>query len=212
MAQGVVSAVTAPIQMALHPIQTAQAISNVISDPIGAAARMGAALEATGKTIMGPSTPAGDFARGNAIGNIAGNIVGALLTAGAAAEARGGQAIGEGATVSAKGGSTLVVSGEGSSGTQITANASSLGNPFKDATLRDVATSFKSHVDAGKLAKVGPNAAIGKGAYINTKSGYSYHLDKGGIYRKGVEGPHIDVNYPKPTNVSPKKKLQLAGE
>ena len=103
VAQGVVSAVTAPVQMVLHLDQTVQGVRNVLSDLPGTAARLGAALEQTGQTIMGPATPAGDFARGKAIGNIAGNIVGALLTAGAAAEVRGGQAVTDAALVSEKG-------------------------------------------------------------------------------------------------------------
>ena len=57
----------------------------------------------------------------------------------------------------------------------------------------------------------GPDPVRGLGAYVNPKSGYSYHIDMGRAYKKGIEAPHVDVNYPnpKPHNVLTKKKFNL---
>jgi RHS repeat-associated protein len=92
-----------------------------------------------------------------------------------------------------------------------TTNSQGLGNPFKNSTLKEVRNNFEKRASQGKMEKKGPNA------YINKKSGYSYNVDKGGNYGRGgkkVEKPHVDVNYPnpKPKNVPPKKKLNVAGE
>lgn len=90
-----------------------------------------------------------------------------------------------------------------------------LGNPFKNVTLDQVRTSMDKHVGTGKLKVVVVDGATGLNkTYYNNKSGYSYNLDKGRPTRIGrqkiVEGPHIDVNYPKPRpkNIE-KKKLPV---
>lgn len=41
----------------------------------------------------------------------------------------------------------------------------------------------------------GPSPLTGKGSYFNPKTGTRYYLDKGGMYKKGFEGPHIDIWY-----------------
>ena len=88
-----------------------------------------------------------------------------------------------------------------------------LGNPYKQYTLTQVEMSFQKHVTNGKLELKYVNPYSGAKSYLNTKSGYSYNLDPGGVYKKGVEAPHIDVNYPnpKPLNVAKKKKLEVKG-
>ena len=88
-----------------------------------------------------------------------------------------------------------------------------VGNPFKNTTLNQVDDAFQAHVRSGKLQLKYVNPKTGAKAYQNTKSGYSYNLDPGGMYGKKLELPHIDVNYPnpKPLNVAPKKKLPVAG-
>ena len=88
-----------------------------------------------------------------------------------------------------------------------------LGNPFKNVTLSQVDQAAQIHVQNGKLQLKYVNPKSGAKSYLNPKSGYSYNLDPGGMYGKKLELPHIDVNYPnpKPLNVSPKKKLSVAG-
>jgi hypothetical protein len=40
-----------------------------------------------------------------------------------------------------------------------------------------------------------PQPNEGKGSYFNPKTGTRYYLDKGGMYKKGFESPHIDIWY-----------------
>jgi len=87
-----------------------------------------------------------------------------------------------------------------------------LSNPFKNYTLRHIDEAFQKHVQSGKLELRYANPKTGAKAYENTKSGYSYNLDPGGKYGRKLEGPHIDVNYPKPKpKIFPKKKLPVGG-
>ena len=90
---------------------------------------------------------------------------------------------------------------------EVTTTPSGLGNPFKNSSLSEIDNALQKHVQRGKLVE--KPAAPGSKVYQNTKSKYSYNLDPGGIYKKGIEKPHIDVNYPnpKPKNVPNKKKL-----
>ena len=67
----------------------------------------------------------------------------------------------------------------------------SLGNPFKDKTLKEVEDIFQNYVEKGKLTPA-IESAPGNKAYVNKQSGYSYNLDPG----NAKEGPHVDVNYP----------------
>jgi hypothetical protein len=85
-----------------------------------------------------------------------------------------------------------------------------LNNPFKNSSLGEIDKSLQKHVESGKLVE--KPSAPGAKTYQNTKSGYSYNLDPGKQYKKGLEKPHIDVNYPKPKPKDiPKKKLEVAG-
>ena len=90
--------------------------------------------------------------------------------------------------------------------------AKGLGNPFKNSSLSEVDDAFQSYVKSGKLKHMFTNPKTGAKSYLNTKSGYSYNLDPGGMYGKKLELPHIDVNYskPKPTFLD-KKKLPVSG-
>lgn len=89
----------------------------------------------------------------------------------------------------------------------------SLGNPFKNSTLTEVQVAFERHVQDGKLTLEYANPASGARSYSNKKSGYSYNIDPGGTYGGKVEGPHIDVNYPKPKpKRRSKKKLPVKDE
>lgn len=40
----------------------------------------------------------------------------------------------------------------------------------------------------------GVDPLTGKGSYFSP-SGTRYYLDKGGMYKKGFEGPHVDIWY-----------------
>ena len=62
-------------------------------------------------------------------------------------------------------------------------------NPFKGKTFSQIDKMFKTK---GFTTK-GPNPLTGKGSYFNPKSGTRYYLDKGGMDKKGFEGPHIDI-------------------
>lgn len=64
-------------------------------------------------------------------------------------------------------------------------------NPFKGKTFSQVDEMFK----AKGFTTKGPSPLTGKGSYFNPKTGTRYYLDKGGMYKKGFEGPHIDIWY-----------------
>lgn len=64
-------------------------------------------------------------------------------------------------------------------------------NPFKGKTFSQIDEMFRNK---GFTVK-GKDSISGKGSYINPKSGTKYYLDKGGIYRIGLEKPHVDVFY-----------------
>ena len=74
----------------------------------------------------------------------------------------------------------------------ISRNVKSLGtNPFRGKSFSQIDEMFKTK---GFTTK-GPNPQIGKGSYFNPKTGTRYYLDKGGMYKKGYEGPHVDIWY-----------------
>nr|VFK66583.1 MAG: Haemagluttinin repeat-containing protein [Candidatus Kentron sp. UNK]VFK69922.1 MAG: Haemagluttinin repeat-containing protein [Candidatus Kentron sp. UNK] len=78
------------------------------------------------------------------------------------------------------------------------------GNPFKGKSPQQLDDLFKKK---GFVTK-GKNPVSGQGKYINPKTGYKYYIDKGKKYKKGVELPHVDVEYPKGSSL-PKKKFPL---
>jgi len=63
-------------------------------------------------------------------------------------------------------------------------------NPFKGKNADDIDTMLKNK---GYETR-GPGPKSGKGGYVNSKTGRSYHIDEGAQYKKGNEGPHVDVN------------------
>ena len=86
----------------------------------------------------------------------------------------------------------------------------SLGNQFKDKSIKQMTKAMDKQVAKGKLIAK-PSAPSNK-AYQNTKSKYSYNVDPGATGKKGrKEKSHVDVNYPnpKPKNVPKKKKLDI---
>lgn len=64
-------------------------------------------------------------------------------------------------------------------------------NPFKGKTFVELDKMFR----AKGFTTKGPDPLMGKGSYINPKSGTKYYLDRGAQYSKGYEGPHVDVWY-----------------
>jgi RHS repeat-associated protein len=97
---------------------------------------------------------------------------------------------------------------------RLTSNTAQKGlSPFKSKSLKQIEKAFQKHVKSGKLELKYINPITGAKSYMNTESGYSYNLDPGGKFRKKIEGPHVDVNYPnpKPKNVPPKKKYPVSG-
>ena len=77
-------------------------------------------------------------------------------------------------------------------------------NPFKGKTPRQLDRMFRKKGFTPK----GIDPVVGKGSYINPQTGRQYYIDKGGVYRKGTELPHVDVHRPS-TSSLPKKKFQL---
>jgi hypothetical protein len=77
-------------------------------------------------------------------------------------------------------------------------------NPFKGKTPQGIDTMFKQK----GFEPRGLDPISGKGGYVNPKTGRSYHIDPGGVYRKGTESPHVDVNRPRGSNL-PKRKFLL---
>ncbi len=63
-------------------------------------------------------------------------------------------------------------------------------NPFEGKTFSQIDKMFK---EKGFTTK-GPSPLTGKGSYFS-KSGTRYYLDKGGMYKKGFESPHVDIWY-----------------
>ena len=84
-----------------------------------------------------------------------------------------------------------------------------LGNPFKGRTLEQVQQGFEKQVQSGKLKAAYTDPVSGSKSYVNLESKYSYNVDTGLSGKTGakVEPPHVDVNYPKPKNVEPKRKF-----
>ena len=66
-----------------------------------------------------------------------------------------------------------------------------LRSPFKDKSFEQIDKMFR----AKGFVRKGIHPANGKGSYINPRTGTKYYLDKGGKYKKGLEGPHVDVWY-----------------
>jgi RHS repeat-associated protein len=64
-------------------------------------------------------------------------------------------------------------------------------NPFKGKTFSQIDEMFKFK---GFKTK-GIDPLNGKGSYFNPETGIRYYLDKGGRYKKGFEGPHVDIWY-----------------
>jgi hypothetical protein len=63
-------------------------------------------------------------------------------------------------------------------------------NPFKGKTFEDIDQILTER----GFRKVGPDPANGKGSYFHPKTGRKYYLDKGGVYKEGIEMPHVDVH------------------
>jgi len=63
-------------------------------------------------------------------------------------------------------------------------------NPFKGKTFEEI---DRILTERG-FKKVGPDPASGKGSYFHPETGRKYYLDKGGVYKEGVELPHVDVH------------------
>ena len=78
------------------------------------------------------------------------------------------------------------------------------GNPFKGKTPAQIDKMLRSK---GFVTK-GTNPLSGKGSYLHPKTGRMYYLDKGGVYRAGVEGPHVDI-FRRAGSSLLKKKLPL---
>lgn len=66
-----------------------------------------------------------------------------------------------------------------------------LDNPFRGKSFRQIDKMFKTK----RFTIRGIDPLNGKGSYINPATGTRYYLDKGGIYKKGFENPHVDVWY-----------------
>jgi hypothetical protein len=63
-------------------------------------------------------------------------------------------------------------------------------NPFKGKTFSQIDEMFK----AKGFTTKGVDPLTGKGSYFSP-NGTRYYLDKGGMYKKGFEGPHVDIWY-----------------
>ncbi len=83
-------------------------------------------------------------------------------------------------------------------------NKSLAQNPFKGKTYKQIDKMFKKK----KFVRKGKDPVSGRGSYINPKTGRKYYIDKGGVYKKGTELPHVDVHRPSGSSF-PKKKFPL---
>lgn len=181
---GVINAVT-------HPIETLNGLASLSTVEGQVTAGVSMAVAGAQKVDQ--------FQNGSALdkGIVVGEVTGAVVEA----------------VVGTKGAGAMLKTAEAGTALKTLNKLDNLGNPFKNSTLKQVANSMEKRVENGAMRRAGPDPANGRGGYVNNKSGYSYHLDKGGKYGKGgkvIEKPHVDVNYPnpKPANVS-KKKLDV---
>ena len=65
-----------------------------------------------------------------------------------------------------------------------------MSNPFKGKTFEEIDCMFRTK---GYEIK-GPDPQNGKGSYVSP-NGNTFYLDKGGNYKLGHEGPHVDATY-----------------
>ena len=66
-----------------------------------------------------------------------------------------------------------------------------LGNPFVGKSFEEI-----DHMFRMKGFEVKYFDSVGKkGSYLNSETGTSYFIDPGRMYKKGYEGPHVDVFY-----------------
>jgi RHS repeat-associated protein len=169
------------VQAAVHPVDTAVALGSAVAHPFDTAVAITNSVMATGTAVL-----SGDH---RALGEVTGTVVSAVATAGAAkavsALAKGAGAVEVGAASGAR----------------------SSFNPFKGKSAAQVGAMFEKK----GFEAVGPDALGGKGGYVNPRTGRSYHIDPGGSYKKGTEGPHVDINRPRGSNM-PKRKLPLGEE
>ena len=63
-------------------------------------------------------------------------------------------------------------------------------NPFKGKTFSQIDQMFK----AKGFTTKGVDPLTGKGSYFSP-NGTRYYLDKGGMYKKGFEGSHVNIWY-----------------
>ena len=66
-----------------------------------------------------------------------------------------------------------------------------LGNPFVGKSFEEIDHMFR--MKGFEMKGIDP--LMGKGSYFNPKTGTKYYLDPGRMYKKGYEGPHVDVFY-----------------
>lgn len=79
-----------------------------------------------------------------------------------------------------------------------------LGNPFKNATIEEVEQAF---IRKGFVRSGGEDPSKGLGAWINPKTGRSYHLDDSSFHTNNTEPSHIDVNRKTKNAVTGEKKV-----
>ena len=77
-------------------------------------------------------------------------------------------------------------------------------NPFRGKSPEQLDEMFKKR----GFEPRGPDPVHGKGGYVNPKTGRSYHIDPGAVYKRGTEYPHVDVNRVGDSKL-PKKKYPL---
>jgi Bacterial toxin 37 len=69
-------------------------------------------------------------------------------------------------------------------------------NPFRGKSAEEIDQMFRNK----DFEPRGPDPVLGLGGYFNPRTGRSYHIDPGGVYRRGTEPPHVDVNRPRGYN------------
>ena len=91
------------------------------------------------------------------------------------------------ATALAVGGEYLVAAIAWARGAFVAGRGLGIGNPFLGRTAAEIDAMFRMK----GFSPRGPNPAAGKGGYVNTKTGRSYHIDEANRFG---EAPHVDVN------------------
>lgn len=170
-----------------HPVETITGIANSVKSATPLEIGLGVSQQILRSSISPFSTAVNQL---DVVQAMAYDKVNGTMTSAEVVGNQWGNVTFDAATIAVGAGTGKVtgILGKASSGVN---NVKGLGNPFKGKTFIQIDDMFKNK---GFTTK-GIDPLNGKGSYFNPKTGTKYYLDKGGMYKKGFENPHVDVWY-----------------